>query len=280
MANGFLRALAKVKLVELDEAEERKVSEAPDPADDPEIQRMVAEAERAQTSAPSKGRRASAPSASSPSAPSAPGSSKAAPSASASSKAAPSAPAPSASAAPSTPAAGAAEIAEGVPFETYYAQSSVPEAPYPAEKLLRLLDGLRAMDSVTRKSAVLAMDAADDNWAIADIVLDAQRKTRALTQADEALQSQLAAIVERGRQEKDAREKYLAAATATIRQKIADLEQTLQREIAEIAAQKAQIDAQVEAAEGACRRESARLQAERQRLSEIAATFVISRPTP
>lgn len=260
MANGFLRGLAKVGLVQLDETETRKVESEPDPADDPEIQRMVAEAERAQAPATTKKRTPSAP---------APAPSR---------RAAPSAPAPSAPAPAASAPRGGGEITEGTPFESYYAESSVPDAPYPAEKLLRLLDGLRAMDPVTRKSAVLAMDAADDNWAIADVVLDAQRKARALSQVGESLKSQLTSIVEHARQQKEARDQYLAAAAAQIRKKIDELEQTLQKEIADIAAQKAQLDAQVEAAEAAYQRESARLASEHQRLAEIPNTFVIERP--
>jgi hypothetical protein len=264
MANGFLRALAKVKLVELDETEEKTASKpSPDPADDPEIQRMIAEAERAQAQQAQqparKGRPASAP----------------APAASAAASASAALPPP-----PSRAREGEkrGEIVENQPFESYYATAGVAAAPYPAEKLLRLLDGLRAMDAPTRKAAVLAMDAADDNWAIADVVLDAQRKLRALVQANEHLKEQVSAIRERARQEKEARDKYLAAAGASIMKKIEELQQTLQKETADVAAQKAQFDAQVAAAESAFQRESARIETEQQRLHEIPTTFVIERP--
>ena len=252
MANGFLRGLAKVGLVQLDEAEAKRAA-APDPADDPEIQRMVAEAARAEKPAPTKKRAPSAP----PAPPRPP----------------PGPPARAASAPTS-----ANEIAENTPFDQLYEDAAVPAAPYPAEKLLRLLDGLRAMDARTRKAAVLAMDAADDNWAIADVVLDAQRKARALGAASETLKGRLGSIVEQARTQKDARDQYLAAAAAQIRKKIDELEQTLQKEIADISAQKTQLDAQVEAAEAAYRRESVRLDAEVHRLAEIPDTFVIERP--
>ncbi len=259
MANGFLRGLAKVGLVQLDDAEARKMAAAePDPADDPEIQRMVAEAERAQTPPATTKKRAPsspAPSAQAKRTPTTP-------------------PAPSGGGKPSS---GGGEITEGTPFEAYYEADAVPPSPYSAEKLLRLLDGLRAMDVNTRKSAVLAMDAADDNWTIADVVLDAQRKTQTLGKTTATLAAQLTTIVDHARQQKEARDQYLAAATATIRKKIDELEHTLQTEIADIAAQKAQLDAHVEAAQGAFQRESARLGAEQQRLAEIPNTFVIER---
>jgi hypothetical protein len=258
MANGFLRGLAKVGLVQLDEAETASASRAPDPADDPEIQRMVAEAEQAQAASAKKQKRT----------PSSPAPAAAAPRAAAS--------APRAAPPASTPAQ-EGSVAEGTPFESHYLAANVPETPYPAEKLLRLLDGLRAMDATTRKAAVLAMDAADDSWTIADVVLDAQRKSRALVQAGEALKSQVTAVVDQARQQKDARDQYLAAATAQIRKRIEELEQTLQKEITDIAAQKAQLDSQVEAAESAYRRESARLETEQRRLAEIPSTFIIDR---
>ena len=67
---------------------------------------------------------------------------------------------------------------EGHAFEDIFAAAGVPVSPYPAEKLLRLLDGLRAMDAGTRKMAVLAMDAADDNWQISDCLSDADLKAK------------------------------------------------------------------------------------------------------
>ena len=65
-------------------------------------------------------------------------------------------------------------------FDAIFGAAGVAPVPFPAEKLLRLLDGLRAMDATTRKMAVLAMDAADDNWDVVDCVADAQRKIAAL----------------------------------------------------------------------------------------------------
>ncbi len=78
------------------------------------------------------------------------------------------------------PAAGESRIEEGKALDEIFALANIPPAAFSAEKLLRLLDGLRAMDATTRRAAVLAMDAADDNWTIADPVTDAQRKTAAL----------------------------------------------------------------------------------------------------
>ena len=84
------------------------------------------------------------------------------------------------------------DIVEDRPFADIFASAQLPPSPFPAERLLRLLDGLRAMDEATRKAAVLAMDAADENWTIADPMMDAQRKIAVLESYREALDTQLA----------------------------------------------------------------------------------------
>jgi hypothetical protein len=76
-------------------------------------------------------------------------------------------------------------------FADIFAAAGVPDSPYPAEKLLRLLDGLRAMDAGTRKAAVLAMDAADDNWQIGDCLRDADLKISALEATNATVVAQL-----------------------------------------------------------------------------------------
>lgn len=248
MANGFLRALAAIKLVEIDEVEEREATPPPPELNQDEIDRVLA-AEETRDRAVADGARQRAMSANQTSVD---------------------------TAAPRDFAM-ESEIEEGKPFPAYYAESALPDSPYPAEKLLRVLDGLRAMDANTRKAAVLAMDAAEDSWTIADVVLDAQRKLGALNQASEQLGQQLRGITEQARVEKETRDKYLAEATATIQRKIQELETALAREIQDIAAQKAQIDGRVQAAQIAYQRELARIEAERQRLSEIPTTFVIER---
>ncbi len=250
MSNKFLRALSKMKLVELDEEEQKRVDEEAKASPEmslEEIDRILAaEAEKA-GGAPMVPQQT--------------------------------APAPQPAPPPAQPTTSSSEIAEDRPFDTIYAESGVPEAPYSAEKLLRVLDGLKAMDPHTRKAAVIAMDAADEEWTIADAVLDAQRKIRVLEQSTQGIQAQLQQIQQTAAHEKATRDDYLAKAAATIRAKIQELEETLQAETAQIAAQKADIDGKVAAAGAAAAREGARLQAEVQRLREIPATFAVERPT-
>jgi hypothetical protein len=235
MASTFLRGLARVGLVELDESE-MPAGDA-ELIDLDELDRMIA-AERD--------------------------------------------PGPASAAAPvSLPAAdtksGIGAIVEGEGFDKMYAAAKVPASAYPAEKLLKVLDGLKSMAPQTCKAAVLAMDAADDDWSVADSVLDAQRKTKILAARSERLDTELAGIRQRGQAEKTKRDDYLTRARETILQKITDLQQTLANETATALSEKTDFDAAVFAAEQAHQRESHRLSTEVTRLAEVPRVFAIQR---
>lgn len=166
-----------------------------------------------------------------------------------------------------------ADIPEGRPLEEIFAGASLPPSPFPAERLLRLLDGLRAMDAATRKTAVLAMDAADDNWQIADPLLDAQRKIGALERHKQVL----AAHVRAKEQHTTALIEELAAqrerTTAEIRKQIHELEQLLEREIAKSTQEVTRLEAELRAAGEAAAREGRRMDTEIERLREIPVQF-------
>lgn len=165
------------------------------------------------------------------------------------------------------------DVAEGKSFDEIFASAQIGESVYPAERLLRLLDGLRAMDSATRIAAVRAMDAADDNWTIADSVLDAQRKIAALESYQKALEGQLAvqqdSVVAEIADMKLAEERAISA----IKQQIAELEALLEREIGKTAETITQLEAGRQAAQQTCEREVKRLQVEIERLREIPVQF-------
>lgn len=163
--------------------------------------------------------------------------------------------------------------AEGLSFEQLYREAQVPHSPFPAEKLLKLLDGLRAMDPTTRKAAVMAMDAADDAWTVDDAVLDAERKCRALRAGAERLHANLAQAEEHARRELASLDDYAQKAADTIRKQIAELEQLLQQELESAAQKKAQAQTALHLSREASAREHARFQQEIARLSEIAAIF-------
>ncbi|WP_300332054.1 hypothetical protein [Accumulibacter sp.] len=162
---------------------------------------------------------------------------------------------------------------EGVALTDIFAAAGVADSPYPAEKLLRLLAGLRAMDAATRKAAVLAMDAADDNWQIADSVSDAEQKIAAL----EAYKHQLTAQIDnRALQTGELVNQIKTAldqSTAAIRKQISELEQLLEREVTRAAQETTSVEAGLRQAREAAARETHRLDAEIERLREIPATF-------
>jgi hypothetical protein len=247
MSGGFLRAMSKLGLVELEGAEQKKVDEATK-VDLDEVDRLLA-AEEKKTVPEGKGGRRAVPVP---------------------------APAPARAAPPPRPPSG--DIAEGRPLDDFYASGGVPSSPYPAEKLLKVLDGLRQMDPATRRAAVTAMDAADDSWSIADVVLDAQRKQRALAEAKHSLGGQVESIRAECEHKKAQMAEYLEKARQTIQEKIQQLQQQLANETATITSQQMDLDTRAAEAAHACARESQRLQGEIDRLSEITNTFIVDRP--
>lgn len=71
-------------------------------------------------------------------------------------------------------------VAEGVSVEEIYALAGVPASTFPIEKLMKLLDGLKAMTPEMQKAAISAMDSADDSWTLQDITADGNGKINAL----------------------------------------------------------------------------------------------------
>jgi hypothetical protein len=174
----------------------------------------------------------------------------------------------------------ACQIEEAKSFEQLYVANGVPPSPFPAEKMLKLLDGLRAMEPPMRKAAVQAMDAADDAWTVDDAVLDAERKCRVLEDAKAHVAQQAQSALTHAEAEIKAREEKLQGTVAAIRQQIAELEALLEREVARAAGDKAQLLAHAEQARAAAIRESSRLDTEAQRLQTIVVSFSPSAPAP
>lgn len=256
---SFLKALSRIGLVELDESDFNKIQEkkqrraqssgdasASSSSEEDELERLLRET---QASIDAAGVADAAP-APAP------------------------APAPPVGATPSALAdSGDVPSLEGRDLSLIYTAAGIPESPFTAEKLLKVIDGLRALPAPSRRAAVLALDAADDNWSIADVILDAQRKGRALR----AEQSRLSELVTHAEAEASAEiqqaDEYLQAATAHIREQIAELESTLAAEVQQVTEQKAEIKARLTASRQSASREHARLDAEVARISQIPLTF-------
>jgi hypothetical protein len=146
-----------------------------------------------------------------------------------------------------TSAAATASAGTPLHLDDIYAQAGVPPSLYPAERLLRLIEGLSAMDEGTRRMAIQAMDTADESWTIDDPLEDARHKTQALALHAELLSLNLQAL------ERDTQARVEAVGSrrdqvvGDIRRQISELDALLNRETAraaeEIATQQAQLHA-------------------------------------
>ena len=257
----FLRTLVKVGLVQLDPEEEAKMAAGGAPAaseasdGDEDVEKLLRETEALLGN-------------SAPKAPPAPAGRPAPPPPPAGRAAAPP---PPPLPKPSGPVP--TDVVEGRPLAEIYAEAKVPVSPFSAEKLNRLLEGLKAMDPAMRKAAVMAMDAADDAWTIMDPLEDAQRKVAALQRAKNQLGEVVGAAeaeADRALKAADARQKE---ATEKIRAQIAELEALLQEELTEVANSRATSQSKLHAAREAAAREASRLDQEISALNGILVAF-------
>jgi len=158
-------------------------------------------------------------------------------------------------------------------LDSIYAHAGIAPSVYPAERLLRLVDGLSAMDEATRRMAIKAMDEADESWTIADPLADASAKLQALAQHTEHLQLNLQQL----ERETQAR---LVAVTARqeqvvgdIRKQISELEALVARELARAAQETAAQESQLQTARDQTGRELAGVAHISQRLQGLALQF-------
>lgn len=163
-------------------------------------------------------------------------------------------------------------------FDDIYAQAGLSASAYPAERLLRLLDGLSAMDQATRLMAIKAMDAADESWTINDPLADAAAKVQALSRYAERRQLNLQKI----EQETQGRLNDVAArqeqVVGDIRKQIAELEALAAREMARAAQETAEHEAGLKAIRDQTARDLAQLSQTSQRLQGLSAQFGASTP--
>jgi hypothetical protein len=165
------------------------------------------------------------------------------------------------------------EIAENTPLDSIYAVFGVPATAFPAERLLKVLDGLRAMDATNQRAAVAAMDAADDSWTLDDVMADAARKISALKTHIGKLNAAVASVQAQETAQKAALARDYDALRATIADQIAQLQEAAQMAASENANAIAALEAKSLAAVSASGREQVRIQAEIDRLDSIAQQF-------
>jgi hypothetical protein len=133
--------------------------------------------------------------------------------------------------APPAPTVAMAQAGAALNLDEIYSQAGITPALYPAERLLRLVDGLAAMDPATRLMAIQAMDAADESWTIADPLRDASSKLEALAAHGEQLKSDLQQIELQTQGRLDAVTERQAQVVGEIRKQIAELEALVEREL-------------------------------------------------
>ena len=173
------------------------------------------------------------------------------------------------------PPAPPVETSVGLSLEQIYAAAGVPSCAYPAERLLRLLEGLKAMDEGLRRQTIQAIDSADDSWTIEDPRRDAAAKVAALERHAASLRAGLAQA------EKDTQERLQAliqrqeGTVAEIRRQIADLEGLLAREIARGAQEQAALDAALQSQREAANHEIGNLSRAAAALTGLIAQFAI-----
>ena len=125
----------------------------------------------------------------------------------------------------------AASVGAALNLDDIYAAQGVGPSVYPAERLLRLVDGLSAMDEATRQMAIKAMDAADESWTIDDPLADAAAKVRALTAHSSSIQANLQQLEQETQAHLDAVTSRQEKVVGDIRQQMAELEGLVAREL-------------------------------------------------
>ncbi|MEO5793867.1 MAG: methyl-accepting chemotaxis protein [Rhodoferax sp.] len=172
------------------------------------------------------------------------------------------------------PAATPSAVTSGVlDAEAVYAHAGVPPSVYPAERLLRLVDGLSAMDPATRLMAIQAMDAADESWSLADPLADAAAKIQALAAHGQQLQANLQALEGETQTQLAAVASRQEQVVGDIRKQITELEALVARELSRAAQETAGHTAALSAATDQTQRALGDIAQLSQRLQSLSAQF-------
>jgi len=181
--------------------------------------------------------------------------------------------------APASPGT-ASNVATALNLNDIYAAHGVGPAVYPAERLLRLVDGLSAMDEATRQLAIKAMDAADESWTINDPLIDAAAKVQALAAHGQAIAANLQQLEQQTQAHLDAVAQRQEKVVGDIRQQIAELEGLVARELSRSAQETATQQANLQAARSTIARDLAEVAQVSQRLQSLSNQFGASNTNP
>jgi hypothetical protein len=166
-----------------------------------------------------------------------------------------------------------AGVEEGLDVAQIYARQGVADAGFPVERLIKLVDGLKALDPTTRRAAISAMDVADETWSMDQVLADADAKIAALRGHQRHLQGNADALVQANQARIAELEGSRDTRLADLRQQIAALEAQIQDAVGATAADIARLQSESESNKAALARETQRLDAQVLSLEELAAQF-------
>jgi hypothetical protein len=164
-------------------------------------------------------------------------------------------------------------VEEGLSFVDIYGRQSVAEASFPVERLLKLVEGLRALDPTTRRAAIMAMDVADETWSMEQVLADADAKLAALRGHQRQMQGAADGLVQANRERIAALESSRDGRVGELRQQIAALEAQIHDVIGTTAADVAKLQSESESNKAALLREAQRIDAHSLNLQELVAQF-------
>jgi hypothetical protein len=164
-------------------------------------------------------------------------------------------------------------VEEGLSFAEIYSRQNVADAQFPVERLLKLVEGLRALDPTTRRAAIMAMDVADETWSMDAVLADADAKLAALRSHQRQMQGAADAVVQANRERVAALESSRDGRLGELRQQIAALEAQIQDAVGTTAADVAKLQSESESNKAALLRETQRIDAYILDLQELAAQF-------
>lgn len=165
-------------------------------------------------------------------------------------------------------------LPEGISTESIYQDAAIPACTYSVERLAKLIDGLKQLDPATQRAAVLAMDSADDTWAIEDIVEDAKKKIDALRKYSERTSGKAQQIQDRIRLDVQRLNGDKDKAIKDIQSQIADLQQLLEATGSKHAAEIAKLNSQAASAQQAADRERLRVSDQAKKIAALVQPFI------
>ena len=135
------------------------------------------------------------------------------------------------------------------------------------------------MEEPVRRTAIAAMDAADESWSIADPVADAGAKINALSTHAQRLQESLQALDAETQAQVSEVNGRTEQAVGAIRKQIADLEALVARELERAAKETAALEGTLSAAKAQTALELSEIQKTREQLQRLANEYGVAAPT-